>query len=116
MTVTKLRGRCRTAADGRRTSAGTQVNEVVNQLAQSDSGKSLAEARGANDILSADPGEMGKTLARVTITEYKPRVAFVGHPTVGLKGEPDVAQARYHAMELRKFVIGPPAPAETHIG
>jgi len=34
-----LRGRCTTAADGRRTSAGTQVNEVVNQLAQSGSGK-----------------------------------------------------------------------------
>jgi hypothetical protein len=44
---------------------------------------------------------MAKNLARVTITEYKPRVAFVGHPAVGLKGEPDFAQARYHAMELR---------------
>jgi hypothetical protein len=59
---------------------------------------------------------MGKNLARVTITEYKPRVAFVGHPTVGLKGEPDGAQARNHAMELRKFVIGPTSPTETHIG
>jgi hypothetical protein len=59
---------------------------------------------------------MGKNLARVTITEHKPRLAFVGHPTVGLKGEPDVPQVGYHAMELRKLVIGPPSPTETHIG
>jgi len=59
---------------------------------------------------------MSKYLARVNLTEHEPGVAFVGHSTVGLKGELDVAQDRYHAMELREFVIGPPSPTETHIG
>jgi hypothetical protein len=59
---------------------------------------------------------MGKNLVRVTITEYKPSVAFVSHPTVGLKGEPDVPQVGYHAMELRKFVIGPSSLTRTHVG
>jgi hypothetical protein len=76
----------------------------------------LAEARGANDILSVDPGEVSKYLARGSLTEHEPRVAFIGHPTVGLKGESDIPQDRYHAMELRTFVIGPPSPTEAHIG
>jgi hypothetical protein len=59
---------------------------------------------------------MGKNLVREIITEHKPRVAFVGHPTVGLKGEPDVPQVGYHAMELRKFVIGPSSLTRAHVG
>jgi len=59
---------------------------------------------------------MGKNLAIVTITEHKPRLAFVGHPTIGLEGEPGVRQVGYRAMELRKLVIGPPSPTEAHIG
>jgi len=89
---------------------------MVNQPVQGGTGNVLAEARGANDILPVDPGEVGKYLARVNLTEHEPRVAFIGHPTVGLNGESDVAQDRYHAMKLRKFVIGPPSPTETHIG
>jgi hypothetical protein len=57
---------------------------------------------------------MGKNLTRVTITEHKPGLTFVGQPTVGLKGEPGVRQISCHPMELGKFVIGPPSPAETH--
>src|SRR5262245_11904338 len=72
---------------------GALINELVKQLTQSGSIKWAAEARGANEIFAVDPGEMGKNLARVTFAEYEPRLAFVGHPTVGLKGKPSVAQS-----------------------
>jgi hypothetical protein len=61
----------------------------------------MVQARGGNEILSADPGEMGKYLARVSLTEHEPWVTFIGHPTVSLKSEPDLAQVRDRAMELR---------------
>jgi len=65
-----LRAKCISAAGSRRTSAGTQVNEEINQQVQSGTGHWLVEARSANDILTADPGEMNKDLVRVNLTEY----------------------------------------------
>jgi len=65
-----LSGRCTTTAGSCRTSAGTQANEVVNQQVQSGASNWLIEARSANDILPADPGEMSKYLARFDLTEH----------------------------------------------
>jgi len=92
LSILLLSGRCRTAASSRRTSAGTQTNEAVNQQVQSGTSDWLIEARGANDILPADPGEMSKHVARPNLTEHEPGVAFIADRTVGLKGKSDVAQ------------------------
>ena len=43
---------------------------MVNQEVQGGGGDWLVEARGANDILPADPGEMSKYLARFDLTEH----------------------------------------------
>src|SRR5262249_20873000 len=101
---------------GRDPPAGTAINETLNQLAQMRCSERALEPPSAGHILPADPGEIGNHLARVSITEDKPWVAFVGHPVVGLNGKPDAPQGSRHAMKMRKLVIAPALPLGTHIG
>src|SRR5262245_15267834 len=104
------------AGGGRDPPAGTAINEALNQIAQIRRSERALEPPSASHILPADPGEIGNHLARVSITEDKPWVAFVGHPVVGLNGKPDAPQGGYHAMKTRKLAIGPVSPIGTHIG
>ena len=95
------RGGWGVAAEGRHPPAGAAIKEALNQIEENVPGECAVQKRSINGKLPAQPGEVGNHRAGVGITKDKPRLAFVGHPPVGLKGKPGLPQCVKHAMEMR---------------
>ena len=84
-----------------RRAAGTAIKEARDQIGEDASREWAIEERSANNIFAVYPCEVGNHLARLDIKESEPRLAFVGHPAVGLDAKARRPQHFPYTMKMR---------------
>jgi hypothetical protein len=104
-----IRGRLRNGAK-------ITLEKAIDQIRKSAVAERAIPKPEANDIHPADPGEVGNHIIEPDIAEYEPRIAFVGHPTIGLQAKPGILQDLGRTIEMQEFGLRPAVPMASGIG